>query len=531
MPRSRQLLISLVLLIVESVLGMPNAHAVALEAQTTTGHAAAADGLTLADVIATTLSRSISIRKSVEREQIRRSELQIARGAYDLTVGFTASAGRNSTFFNRAEAEFYGVPASLAGTSGYRIGAVKRFRSGITVSPSVELTRRDALTPRAPPIVQTRAGIQFSYPILRAGRPTSEAEMVDAAALRLEASELDVRNTRVLSVLQAADAYWMYLNAHESLKILVSSEEKARRLLRETRVLVAGGERPASDLDQLRADLADRSAARLGADHRLYASRQHLGMEMGLTAEQASSLPEPATAFPKVVDKQTVANEADLLARAHQGRYDLAEAHKTVDAARGMVDARRIEARPSLNLQLNIGYAAQTERELSVEHHLPPLGQYDIGRPNTSMALVLEWPTIAKRARGELGRVAAAWRQSRIAEGDLKRQIASRMGVALRELHTSADQLAKTNEAVLLYATAVKNEEKRLQLGMSTQFDLLLVEERYRNTLLSCVAAEMSYARSIARLRYETGTLPGAEPTTQVGHVIKALTIPPASGD
>jgi outer membrane protein TolC len=395
----------------------------------------------------------------------------------------------------------------------------------------LELTRHDALTLRAPPIVQTQAVIQFSYPILRAGRPTSEAERVDAAALRLEASELDVRTTRVLSVLQAADAYWMYLNAYESLKILEASEEKARRLLRETRALVAGGERPASDLDQLRADLADRFAARLGADHRLYASRQHLGMEMGLTADQTSSLPQPATAFPKVGDTPTVATEAELFARAQQRRYDLAEAHKTVDAAKGMLDARRIETRPTLNLQLNIGYAAQTERELSVEHHLPPLGQYDIGRPNTSVALVLEWPTINNRARGELGRKEAAWRQSRIAEGDLKRQIASRMRVALRELHTSADQLAKTDEAVLLYATAVENEEKRLQLGMSTLFDLLLVEERFRNTLLSRVAAEMRYARSIALLRYETGTLPGAESTTQVEHVIKALTTPPASGD
>jgi outer membrane protein TolC len=531
MSRYYHLLFLLALLSAGSILGAQIAGAVSLHAQTATGSTTAGSGLTLADVIGTTLARSVSIRQSVERERMRRSELQIARGAFDLTIGFTASVGRNSTFFNRAEQEFYGVAASLAGTSGYRLGAVKRFRSGVTVSPSVELTRHDALTLRAPTIVQTQAGINVSYPILRAGRPTPEANLVNAAALRLEASELDVRNTRALSVLQAADAYWMYLNAYESLQILEASEEKAGRLLRETRALVAGGERPASDLDQLRADLADRFAARLGADHQLYASRQHLGLQMGLTAQQASALPQPITEFPTAAETSTAAEEIDLFANAQRGRYDLAEAHKTVDAAKRMLDARRIETRPSLNLQLNIGYAARTERELSIEHHLPPLGQYDMGRPNTSVALVLEWPTKNNRARGELGRGEAAWRQSRIAEGDLKRQIASRMRVALKDLHTSADQLAKTDEAVHLYATAVENEEKRLLLGMSTQFDLLLVEERLRNTLLSRVAAEMHYARSIALLRYETGTLPGAEPTTQVEHVINALITPPASGD
>ena len=489
----------------------------------------ATSGLDIADVIRTTLATSVAIRRSLERKHVRESELQTARGAFDLTIGFSISTDRNSTLFDRAQEEIYGTPAVSARTTAYRLSAAREFKSGATITPSIEVVRHDVMAPAAPPFIQTQAGLSISYPVLRAGRATSNAKMVAASTLRLEASDYDVRHTRAASLLRAIDAYWNYLEAYEALEIRSDSERKAERLLHETRSLVDGGERASSDLDQLHADLADRFAERLRAEHDLYEARQFLGMEMGLTDEQASVLPPPVTAFPQGSAASLIDFSDELLARAYQRRHDLAEVNKEADASRKALDARQIETMPSLLVRVHMGYAARTEDQLTIAHHLSPFGRNDVRRPNTSLTFVLEWPTTNNRARGARAREEAILRQLRIDEQDLRRQIASGIKVAVTQLRTSANELVKTKEAVGLYQVAVESEKKRLQLGMSTQFDLVLVEERLRNTMLSRLAAEVRHARSVTRLLYETGTLPATEPATWPEDSIDELLLSPAT--
>lgn len=489
------------------------------------------DGLTLRDVVRATLDHDVAIEHSLETKRIREAEHQTAVGAFDVALGLSAGTARSNTLHTIAEQDVFGVAASRTRTTSYRIEAVKRFSSGLTVAPGIELLRRDPLTLRTPPSVRTQAGLAVSFPILRIGRRTPAAAAVEAAYLRAQASELDVRNTRALSILFAATSYWSYRSAFEALEILSASEEKAERLLQETRTLVDGGERPANDLDQLRADLADRFAARLSAEHRLSSARQELGLQMGLAAGAASTLSPPATEFPKVTHIPTISGGDELLMTARRHRYDLERARKDVDAATAALEVRQLDVRPSLDARLDVGYAAQSERSLSIGDHLPLLGPNDVGRMNTSVALVLEWPMANNTARGALAREEALLRQSRLAEVDLERQISSRIQIAIDQLRTSAAELLKTDEAVHLYFAAVQSEQKRLQLGMSTQFDLILVEERLRNTMLSRVSAALRYARAIALLRYETGTLPGVEPMTRVENYHNLLLVPPSSAD
>src|SRR5690606_14930311 len=91
------------------------------------------------------------------------------------------------------------------------------------------------------------------------------------------------------------------------------SEARARRLLRETETLVAADQRPAADLDQLRADVADKAGRRVRADRDVSAARLALGEAMGLGASAAAALPMPGDAFPGASGTGTA---ADLAAAA-----------------------------------------------------------------------------------------------------------------------------------------------------------------------------------------------------------------------
>lgn len=463
-------------------------------------------GLTLAEVVGSALVRHVAVQLANGTWRMRESELRIARGAFDTEVEFTMSAGRTNTLFTRRDRERYGVAASEFGVSSYGVRAARRFRSGLTISPGVELVRQDALTMPMPPLVRTQAVLALSYPLLSLGSSTSEESAYEAATLLSEASGYDLQHARATAVHLAVDAYWSYLSAYESLQILSASEEKANRLVRETRALVEAGERPAGDLDQLRADLADRFAARLNAEHRLFESRQRVGLEMGLPIHETDALPAPATPFPAVRNIPTDILREQLIATADRRRPDLKSARRSVAAAAAERDARRFETKPALILRLDIGYTALNEHPHSVAGHLP-FGPSDVGRPYTSVSVGLDWPTAKDRALGALMRQEAALEREEIAVSELRRGAASAIRVALEALQTTSVEYAKIDEAVALYAVAVENEKKRLQLGMSTQIDLLLVEERLRNTLLARLAVETRHARAIARLRFETGAL------------------------
>ena len=78
-------------------------------------------------------------------------------------------------------------------------------------------------------------------------------------------------------------------------------------------------------------------------------------------------------------------------------------------------------------------------------------------------------------------------------------------------MRSRARELAKSEEAVGLYQTAVDNEKEKSRLGAATLLDVITTEDRLTSALLKKVSEQYSYASAVARLRYETGTLAFAE--------------------
>jgi outer membrane protein len=79
--------------------------------------------------------------------------------------------------------------------------------------------------------------------------------------------------------------------------------------------------------------------------------------------------------------------------------------------------------------------------------------------------------------------------------------------VAQNDLVRSAERAGLLREAAQLYGTAVEDERQKLQLGLSTIIDLVLIEDRLTRSLLEDISATLSYAAALARLRFETGTI------------------------
>lgn len=483
------------------------------------GQATPDAGLRLTEVVQVALERSYALR--IQREQVRISEGQVmaATSVFDPTLDASFQGGRSEV------PDLASTTVARSGIGTYRVGLNKQYRSGLQISPGLQLSRTDLLSTSLAPQISTRASLLMSLPLLR-GRGHNLVAATEAAARTvLTADELAIRHTASESVLEAAVAYWAYVAAAQSVHILQASEARARRLLQETEALVAGGERPAAELDQLRASLADKINARLNAEQRLFESRQQLGLAMGLPFEQFEVLPPPTEAFP-TPDTTAASLVATLLHRyALEQRADLQGALQREEASRTLVTAFRNETRPRLDLQLDLGYTGLSQGG-RIGEYLPPIGQNDLSGKSASVALVYSIPAGNNRAQGQHLQQEAAYLQARMATEDLTRQIRSGVAVVVAALHRSIEEVARTSEAVALYQTAVAHEQKKVQLGMATLFDVTLVEERLTTALLNELAARSRYAQALVRLRHETGTLVQQHPSGG-GFVVQGLTTPP----
>ena len=123
-------------------------------------------------------------------------------------------------------------------------------------------------------------------------------------------------------------AYWRYFAARERLRTYIESAERAQRLVGETEVLIRADERPASDLDLVAGNRAQKLTVVNVARQTLLDAKYDLGIAMGLRAGAIRTLGAPLTTFPETAIDCRSAFEPEARAAAVRsalaGRRDLA---------------------------------------------------------------------------------------------------------------------------------------------------------------------------------------------------------------
>jgi outer membrane protein TolC len=305
------------------------------------------------------------------------------------------------------------------------------------------------------------------------------------------------------------EAYWGYTAAYARLEVLGGSEERARRLLEQTRTLVAADERPAVDTLPLAANLASRRAARISGERALITARQQLGRAMGIGPAAVRTLPPPSTRLPAGPGEgAALPDEAALVEAALRARPDLEAARQHLVAARDLLAGYGGESRPRLDLNLTLGYKGlEAGKELG---RLVSPFYSDQGGMHTRLEVTYGFPLRNRLAGGLAQQSAAQERQSALAYAELRRQVSLDAAAALETLQRSAEELDQFGEAARLHALALESENLRFQLGTSTIFDIINAEDGLTSATLAEIEARSRYAAALARLRYETGTLAGA---------------------
>ncbi len=475
----------------------------------TTTDASAQTTLSLLDAARITLEEQPSIRFQREQVTLAEGALQAQGGRFDMQLGGSADTARSETPL-RLQDQPANLTSAVSYISRYRLGVDMPFRSGLILSPSVGVTRQDLVYD---PFATNRASVSFglTQPLLRGRGAAVVTAQETAARYDVSATMQDLRHTASLSVFQAVMAYWQYVAAAKNLDVVRASEGRARRLVEETQTLINAGNRPAADIRQVNGNLAERIAFRTAFQQSLFEARQSLGLAMGLPLDQAAALPMPGDDFPALSDQLPVPGDPALLDTALRTRADLEATRQREQGTQHLITAARDALKTRVDLNVSVGYAGLTEDTYG-GLFTSLLRRFE--GANVLAGVTVSRPRENNLARGQLSSTEAVRRQTLIRIDDLGRAIRSNVLVAQDDLARSAERARLLRDAASLYGTAVQDEAQKLQLGLSTIIDLVLIEDRLTRSLLDEISAHFSYAAALTRLRYETGTLvTGAAPS------------------
>ena len=460
------------------------------------------DGVDIADVVSGVLAGSPDIEQADLAVEASAGARLLAASPFDLQLSTALQLARAHLPLVTAR-----NPLLDTETVETRTSASKSFRTGLILSSDVSFARI-RMGAIGPATGQVDSSVSVRIP-LAGGRGGSAAAGEERAAQEsVTASRLERDHIVARAVHDAVLAYWRYLAAQERLRTYVESAERAQRLVRETEVLIRADERPASDLDLVAGNRAQKQTVVAVARQTLLDARYALGIAMGLGAGAVRTLGAPLTAFPDAaVDCRSAVQtgaRAAAVRTALRGRRDLAALRARRDGARLAWEGALRDVRSRWDVVTRFGHTRVGGRAGSEAG-----ASFAPGAGGLNGLVQVQYEPVAtnRAVRGRALVGAASHRASVVAVDDLVRRIEASVLVAIDALDNAAQEALVAEEAVRLSGRSVLTEQEKFRLGLATLFDAILAEDSLTNARLHRTTARLRFAAALLRLRFETGTL------------------------
>jgi outer membrane protein TolC len=480
-----------------------------------------ADGLTLMTVLQSTLDNHPVLHLQEQQVTIERAVTQQATGGFDTVVASGVSQSRFNTPLTTAEqtAMVLNNPIrnQAANLTNYNFTASKLFRTGVTGGFLVETTRTADNVANDFGLNRSRLSFEINVPLLRGrGRDVVTAQE-SAAELEADAALFDLNQVIARLLGDSTSRYWIHVAAGRTLDVLESSESRGTTYVENVQALINADQIAPIEINQVQANLADRTTSRIAAQQRVVESEQGLALAMGLAAAQMAELPEPLDALPKVEEQTAVDTRVraieSFMERALERRADILAAKTRQDSVRILSGAAENLTRPQLDLTFASGYSGLKEGR-RIDRWVSAVVS-GVRGVDAVAGIRYEFPPSNNFAKGRQAEAIAEVRQADLRYQETARNVTSEVSAALQAVHFAISRVRKARESVNFSQTALEGEQEKLRLGLGSLVDLLTVEDRLTNSLLNLVDAELAYALALTRLRFASGTIVAPDQAVQ----------------
>lgn len=428
--------------------------------------------LSLADAIALALRDNRAIRSAYLERIAQKFELRVAADRFAPQLSLKARFLGNRNHQDRYREGELQPGASLLTPYGTRL----------SLDWAYGQTRAD----RAGPRYRDGANLMLIQPLLRGAGPQVAGLPLRQAQLAEQRNRLALKDEVARTITTVIGLYRSLLRAQEQLRIADDALARARRLVQVNQALIDAGRMAAFDIVQTEAEVASQELAREDSRNQLQARRlallQALALDLG-TPLRASERPQ---AQPLPAD----AAQALAQARGLQPAYLM----QLIAGQQAELDLRQARDEQRWDLALVAGASQARERpgrNKAWEHYV---------------GLELEIPIGDLSRRQMLVRSQVAQAQAEVQLAEAEQQLQRQVTDALREVEVRWRQLQIAGRAEALSRQKLQIEQRKLESGRSSNFQVLSYEGDLRLAQSARLDALIGYLDAQAELDLTLGT-------------------------
>lgn len=463
---------------------------------TARAHAEPAE-LRLEDIVAAAVRQSPELERARIDVEAARAELLRAEGIQDTHVAAQATG----TYFRRAPTD----PNPDFDTQHLEASVSRALPTGGTLGLTAAGDRRKVTQLRADGTaaeiesMSVDLGLRLVQPLLRGAGPTAfkapirqAAKQRDAAALMREARARDL-------VVSLAQAYWQVAFARRQLEIRTATLDLSQKQLQQTEAGIRAEKVARSELLAVQQAIAIRRQDFIAGEQEVYersvALRQLGGLEIGPDALEVKT-----EALPAKIDAAAL-DPAGILRAAFEHSAELAALEAARRAAEIAVAAADNAARSRLDLDVVAGPIAGYEPTTDLSSAVSDPGYTVTG------SLTFDRAIERRDERGGQAVARAALSRAKLDERDARARLAVRATRGVQRANAALARIALGEQAIALAEQNVTAEQKRFELGKTTNFEVIRRQDELEQARLRHATAIAEYLAARADLDGLSGAI------------------------
>lgn len=351
--------------------------------------------------------------------------------------------------------------------------------------------------------------LTITQPLLRGRGTKANLARIKIAKLARDMSDLAVQQAVMETVAQVIKSYWDLVGAYESLRVQEEALANAERLLEISQKRFDIGTAAAIEVLQAKAGVATRQSEFISARSRIMDAEDLLKQMLNMRDEGLFSskriVPTDRPSAPEIdIEEFKVIDEKleESIQLALERRPELQSAEIEIQSA----EIERGRASNDLLPKVDVtGGVYQGARD----HYLREIfyGVRDRSDNFYTYGVQGSLPIGNRAARGQYTRANLSARQAESRLEKTKQEVMLKVRMAMRALKTSQILIESNQEARKLQETNVAAEEKRLQLGVSTSYRVLQIQQDLTLAQTQEVSSRIAYEKALVDLRLAEGSI------------------------
>lgn len=471
--------------------------------------------VTLQESIKLAVENNLDLQVERINPQISLYRLNAAYGDYDPTFGTRASRLHNESGSSLFAPGFElpgtvsdadNINSSLSGLTPW--GMTYNLSGNATDQYGTSGDRNNPLVTLPFESTTARVLAEIRQPLLKNFFIDSTRLNIRVSKNRLKYSEQQLRQRLMQIVTQTEQNYYSLIASREYVKVQQKAVELASRLLEENRKRVEVGAMAPLDEKQAEAQASSSRADLLEAQNLLAISEHAL---KNLVTDKYSEWADTELVASEPLEApRRILNRQDSWSRGLTMRPDLIQSKLDVERAGLQLKFAKNQLLPQVDVFGTVGYIGNANENSALQtggEFSDAFGNLTTREnPFYSYGGQLTVPLLNTGARNDYRASKAQERQAVLLVKRLEQQVLVEIDDAIRQAQSSFERVAARRAARQYAEAALEAEQKKLESGKSTSFQVLRLQRDLTQAASDELRALTEYNRSLATLSLSEGT-------------------------